>query len=142
MLNSEYVPPYNSDLYACNTSNLADVYLFKILDLNIPTSDSHQCQNALKHFRKRDPNGEVFITDRHGAWFSITDIYDTTTHSNSYRQFAIHKLASIIFFHKNIDDATISIFSTSSSLPSVTMSQLVVRRKLWMNSPILRSLIP
>ena len=109
MLKSDYVSPYQSDPYACNNSNLADVYTFKILDLNLPTSDSHQCRNALKRFRKRYRNGEGFIIDGHRAWFAITAIYNTTTHIEYYCQVAFHKLASIKFFYKNPDDATISI---------------------------------
>ena len=57
MLNSDYVPPEKYDKYACNNSDLADGYIFKIIDINIPTSDSHQCRNSLEQFRKRDPNG-------------------------------------------------------------------------------------
>ena len=72
ILNYDYVPPYKSDIYACNTS---DGYIFKILDLNLPTSDSHQCRNSFEWFCKRDPNGEGFITDEHGTWFSITALY-------------------------------------------------------------------
>ena len=52
MLKSNYVPPYKSDPYTCNTSDLADEYIFKILDLNITTSNSHQCRNALVRFHK------------------------------------------------------------------------------------------
>ena len=75
MLKSDYVPPDNSDPYAFNTSNLADGYIFNILDLKIPTSGIHQCWNALKRFRKRDPNRKGFIADGRRAWFAITDIY-------------------------------------------------------------------
>ena len=109
MLQSNYVPPDKSDPYACNTSVLAYLYIFKILYLNIPTSDSHQCRNALERFCKRDPNGEGFIIDGRGAWFSITALYETKTHTDNYRQVDFHKLSSIKFFDKNPNDATISI---------------------------------
>ena len=72
ILKSDYIPPYKSNPYVCNTSNLTDGYIFKILDLNIPTSDSKQCRNSLERFGKRYPNGEGFITNVCGAWFYIT----------------------------------------------------------------------
>ena len=50
ILKSDNIPPDNSNPYVCNTSNLADGYILKILDLNIPTSDSDQCRNTLEHF--------------------------------------------------------------------------------------------
>ena len=92
MLNYDYVPPEKYNPYAWNYYDLADGYIFKILDLNIPTSDSHQCRNNLKRFLKRDPNGEVFIIDGRGSWFAITAIFETTNNINSYRQVAFHKL--------------------------------------------------
>ena len=49
-LKSEYIPPDKSKPYACNSSKLADGYIFKILDLNIPISDSHKCRNSLERF--------------------------------------------------------------------------------------------
>ena len=98
----------------CNTSDLADGYILKTLDLNIPTSDIHQCSNALGIFRNRDPNGEGFITNGRGVWFYITALYETTTHTDSYRQVAFHKLSSINFFNKNLDGAMISIVFNKS----------------------------
>ena len=94
MLKSNYIPPDNSDPYACNTYDLADGYIFKILDLNITTRDSHQCRNVLERFHKRDHNGESFIIDRHRILFLITSIYDTTTHTGFYCQVEFHKLSS------------------------------------------------
>ena len=85
MIKSDYVPPDKSDPYYYSTSELADGYIFRILHLNIPTSDSHQCRNSLKLFCKRDPNGEGFITDGCGAWFTITALYETTTNTDYYR---------------------------------------------------------
>ena len=110
MLKSEYFLPYKSDPYVCNTSDLSDGYIFKILDLNIPTSDSHQSRNALEWFRKRDTNGEVFIIDGCGTWFAITALCETKTNTYSYRQVTFHKLASIKFFDKNPNDTTIIFF--------------------------------
>ena len=106
---SDYVLPEKSDAYACNTSNWANVYIFKILDLKIPTSDSHQCQKPLERFRKRDTNGDVFITYRRESWFAISALYENKTHTNSYRQVTFHNVASIKFFDKTPDNATISI---------------------------------
>ena len=60
-------------------------------------------------FSKSDLNGEGFITDGRGAWFDITDVYETTTHTDSYLQVALNKLSSIKFFYKSRNDATISI---------------------------------
>ena len=57
MLNSDYSYPEKYDPYAWNTSDLVNGYIFNILDLNIPKSDSHQCQNDLKRFFERNPNG-------------------------------------------------------------------------------------
>ena len=65
--------------------------------------------NSIECFCHRDLNGEVFTTNGRGAWFSITYLYDTTTHMDSYHQVKSHNLASIKFFDKNPDDATISI---------------------------------
>ena len=100
MIKSDYNPPDKYDPYTCNTSDLADGYIFNILDLNITTSDSHQFWNALKRFHKRYPNGEGFITDGRGSWFAITTLYETTTNTNSYRQVAFQKLACIKLFDK------------------------------------------
>ena len=100
MLNYDCVPPIKSYTYACNTSDLVYGYIFKIPDLNIPTSDSHQCRNALKRFCKRDTNGGVFVIYGCGAWFSIADIYETTNHTNSYFQVAFNNLSSIKIFDK------------------------------------------
>ena len=97
------------DLYACNTSDLEDVYIFKILDLNISTSNIHQFQNALGRSHKWDPKGKGFITDGRGVCFSITALYETTKHTDSYCQVAFHKLSNIKFLKKNPDDATIVI---------------------------------
>ena len=60
-------------------------YIFNILYLKLPTNGIHQCRNSLKRFFKRDPNGEGFITYGHGAWFEITALYETTTHTNFYQ---------------------------------------------------------
>ena len=84
-------------------------YIFKIPDLNITPSNSHQWQNALRRFRKRYPKSNGFITDEHGEYFSITDLYETTTHTDSYRQDALHKLFAIKIFDKNPDNATIGV---------------------------------
>ena len=109
MLKSNYVPTDKYDPYACNTSDLAYGYTLKILDLNIPTSDSHKFWNTLERFCNRGPNGEGFITDGRGRWVSKTALYNNTNHTDSYRQFAFHKLASIKFFYENPNDAMISI---------------------------------
>ena len=111
MVNSDCVPPDKSNPYSCNTSDLSDGCIFNILDLNLPTRNSHQCSNSLERFFNRGTNGEVFITDGRGACFSNTHLYDTTTHINSYFQVAFHKLASIQLFDKNPDGATIIIVS-------------------------------
>ena len=110
MPKSDYVPPDKYDPYAFNTYNLSDGYIFKILNLNIPTSDSHQCRNALERFQKRDPNGWGVIIDGSEAWFEITALYDTTNHTDSYRQVLFHKLVPVKFFDKNPNNATISFF--------------------------------
>ena len=52
ILKSYYIPPDKSNPYACNTSEFAGGYIFKILDLKIPTSDSKQCRDALERFGK------------------------------------------------------------------------------------------
>ena len=98
-----------SDPYTCNTSNLSEVYIFKILNLNIPASSIHQCRNSLEHFRKRDLKGEGIITDGCWAWFTITALYETTNHTYSYLQVAFHKLSYIKFFDKSPYYATISV---------------------------------
>ena len=67
MLKSDYVHTDKSDTYACNKSDLADGYIFKILYLNLPTSNSHQWRNALERFHNRDKNEEVFITYGRGV---------------------------------------------------------------------------
>ena len=85
MLKSEYVPPDNSDPYACNTSALADGYIFNIIDINIPTSDSRQFRNSLELFCKRYPSGWGLVIPGHGALFAITAVYETRTHTNSYQ---------------------------------------------------------
>ena len=113
----------------CNTSNLADGYIFKILDLNIPTRDSHQCRNALEYFLKRDPNGEGFIADGRGAWFVITDIYETTTHKDLYLEVEFQKIASIKFFDKTPMKPQLLLSLTIPSPPSVNMSTPVGRQK-------------
>ena len=141
MLKSYYVHTDKYDTYACNKSDLADGYIFKILDLNLPTSNSHQWRNALKRFHNRDKNEEVFITYGRGVWFSITALYETTTHINSYRQVAFHKLASINVLIKILMNPQSVLFSTSSSPPSMTMSTLVRQQKRWMNKHVLHSLI-
>ena len=41
ILKSGYITTNKSNPYTCNTSDLADGYIFKILDLNILTSYSH-----------------------------------------------------------------------------------------------------
>ena len=61
-------------------------------------------------FFKMDPNEEGLITNGCEEWFTITAIYETTTHTDSYRQNEFHKLASIKFFNKTPYDATIIIF--------------------------------
>ena len=109
MLNSDYVSPDKSDPHACNNSDLADGYILNILDLNIPKSDSYQCQNALEQLLKRDPNGEGLSTDVCVSLFAINDLYETTTNTNYYNQVAFHKLAPIKLFDKNPNDAMISI---------------------------------
>ena len=86
--------------------------------------------------------GEGFIIYGRGAWFAITTLYETKTHTDYYCQVAFHKLASIKFFDKNPNDATINIFPTNSSLPSVTTSTSVRLQKRWMNASVLCSLIP
>ena len=96
--------------YACNISDLADGYIFNILDLNIPTSKSYQCRNPFGRYIKRYPKGEGFIVDGRGAWFSITFLYEMTTHKHSYCQVTFHKISSIKFLDKNPDDATIEVF--------------------------------
>ena len=63
ILKSEYIPPDKSNPYTCNTFDLDDGFILKIPYLNIPTSDSHQCRNALEPFCKRDLNVEGFITN-------------------------------------------------------------------------------
>ena len=63
ILNSDYIPPDKPKNHECNSFDLDDGYILYILYLNIPTSDSHQCRNALEPFCKRDPNVEGFITD-------------------------------------------------------------------------------
>ena len=73
-------------------------------------SDSHQCRNSLERFRNRYPNGGGFIIDVHRAWFSITALDETKTHTDSYCQVEFQKLASIKLFDGNPNDATISIF--------------------------------
>ena len=45
--------------------------------------------------------GEGFIIYGRGAWFAITTLYETKTHTDYYCQVAFHKLASIKFFDKN-----------------------------------------
>ena len=50
ILKTSYILPDKLDPYACNTSDLKYGYIFKILDLNIPTSNSHQFRNALERF--------------------------------------------------------------------------------------------
>ena len=67
ILKSDYIPPGKSKKYEWNTYDLTDSYIFKILDLNLPTSDSHKCRNALERFSKRDPNVEELITNGNGA---------------------------------------------------------------------------
>ena len=49
-------------------------------------------------FAKRYLNGEGFITNVCVALFAVTALYETTTHTDSYRQVAFYKLASIKFF--------------------------------------------
>ena len=88
---------------------MANGYIFKILDFNILTSNSHQCQNALERYQKWDPKDGGFITDGRGAWFTITELYETTTHTYYYRQVAFHKLSDIKFFDKNTYDTTIGV---------------------------------
>ena len=44
-----------------------------------------------------------------GAWFSITALYEITTHTDSYYQVAFHNLSAIKLFDKNSDNATIGI---------------------------------
>ena len=107
ILNSRYVLPDELDLYSCITSYLEDGYNFKIIDLNIPTSNSQKFQNTLERFHKRDPEGEVFITDGRRAWFAITESYKTTTHTYSYHQVAFHKISAIKSSKKNPYDAII-----------------------------------
>ena len=109
IVKSSYVPPDESYPYACNTSDLIDNYIFKILDFNTPTINSHQFQNALKRFHKRDPKVEGFITDGRGLWFDIATLYETTNHTYSYSQFEFHKLSVIKFFETNTDDATVGV---------------------------------
>ena len=109
MLNSDYVSPDKYDPHVCNISDFSDEYIFNILDLNIPKSESCQFQNNPERVRKRDPNGEILITDSHISWFAITAPYETTTHTDSYLQVAFHKLASIKFFDKNSNGAMIGI---------------------------------
>ena len=41
-------------------------------------------------------------------WFAITDIYDNTTHIDSYLHISFHKISYIKFFDKISDKATIS----------------------------------
>ena len=48
ILKLSYIPPDESDLYAFNITYMEDGYIFKILDLNIPTNNSHQLRNALE----------------------------------------------------------------------------------------------
>ena len=114
ILKYDYIPPYNSYTYTCNTSDLADGYIFNILDLNIPASSSHQYRNVIERFRKRDPKGEGFIIDVRGEWFSIAALYETTTHADYYHQVDFHKLSSIHLFDKSPDDTTISIVFNKS----------------------------
>ena len=85
-LNPDYIPTDKSKPHEWNTSDLDDGYIFKILFLNIPTSDSHQCRNKLEPFCKRDLNVEGLITDGSRAWFAITNLFDTTNHTYPYRQ--------------------------------------------------------
>ena len=109
ILKSEYIPPYKSDPYACNTFNIANEYIFKVIDLNMPASSIHQFRNALERFCKRDQKGKGFITNGWRAWFSISSLYENTTHIYSYHQVAFHKLSSIKSFNKIPDDVTINI---------------------------------
>ena len=109
MLKFDYIHLDKSDFYACITSDLVNGYIFKILNLNIPTSESYQCRNTLKWFCKRDPNGKVFNIDGRREWFTITAFYNNTTNTNSYLEVAFHKLSSIKFFGKTLIDETISI---------------------------------
>ena len=67
ILKSYYIPPIKLETYTCNTSNLVDGYILKILYLNIPASSNHQCRNTLEIFRKRGLKGGGFIDDRRGA---------------------------------------------------------------------------
>ena len=100
ILNSRNVPPDELELYACNTSDLADGYIFNILDLNTIKIKSHQFRNALERFCKQDPNGKGSITDVHGTRFSIPALYETTTHTYSYRQLAFQNISVIKFFDR------------------------------------------
>ena len=86
-------------------------YILNILDTNIPTNNRHQFRNALEIYHKWDPKGKGFITDGKVARFSITTLYETPTHTNSYYQVAFHKISAIHLFEKNTDDATIGVVS-------------------------------
>ena len=57
ILKSDYTPHKILDPYACNTSNLADRYIFKILDINILESIIDQSWNTLERTCKRYPKG-------------------------------------------------------------------------------------
>ena len=53
--------------------------------------------------------GGGFINYGRRPWFAITTIYETTTHTDSYCQVALHKISSIKLFYKSLDGATISV---------------------------------
>ena len=65
-IKNSYVPPDKSDPYACNTANLEDGYICKILYINIATGNNRQWYNALEQYHKRGPKGKGLITDGQG----------------------------------------------------------------------------
>ena len=71
-----------------------------------------------------NPNGGSLTADSRVAWFSETAIYETTTHTDSYHQVAFHKLDSVKFFDKNLNDAMISIvfYTFIATLPDYEYS--------------------
>ena len=56
-----------------------------------------------------NPNGGSLTVYSRIACFSITALYETTNHTDSYRQVAFHKIDSVKFFNKNPNDAMIII---------------------------------